>query len=686
MYTKYLKRGVSILKKCRYTINGIDCASCAHKIEEHLDKNEYFKNVNINFSTSKISFETSYPHNIQKYLQKTVKEVEPEAYIVDNDSFAHSSKNNIKFMHILLGFILLLLYIFNIFPQFSIYFLILAYIFLLFNVFIKAFKQLFRGIIDENILITISCIGAYFLGEYIEGAIVILLYEVGKLLESIAINNSRKSIAQLMSIKPEYANLLTGEIVDPNEVKIGEVIVIKPGERVPLDGIVIEGTSHLDTSSLTGESKLTKVTKNDTILSGSINLDALIKVQITSKYVDSTVNKILELVETATDKKTKTETFVNKVSKIYTPIVIILAILIGIFLPLCTNTSYSDSIYKSLTFLVISCPCAIAISVPLSYFTGIGTASKHGILIKGSNFLDELRNVDEFVLDKTGTLTTGDFTITQVKCLNGTQDDILKYAAIGESFSNHPIAHSIINFYNDNIDNSNVKDYKEISGQGITYHLDNHIVKIGNAELVGYNDNLHIDTQVFVKVDGNILGYLILSDEIKKDAYLFVNKLYKLSVNTSIFTGDSELTAHNVATKLHIKEYHANMLPSDKYQLLESKINNNHVVAFVGDGVNDAPVIALANIGISMGNGSSAAIEASDIVIISNDLNKLTEAIDISQFTHKIIKQNLVFAFSVKIGILFLSVLGIATMWSAIFADVGVTLLTIFNSLRILKH
>ncbi len=689
MSMKYLKRGVNILKKYRYTLKGLDCANCAREVEEHLAKCGHLKQVSVNFSTLKLTFTSDYSDNVKEYVQKLVREVEPDVQILDDsESYAHSSGPNFAIIRLITGLLLVLCtYIFSFPVLVTDILVILAYIILLSRTFMNAMKLLFKGTINESFLITISCIGAYIIGERLEGLMVILLYEFGKILEDRAINKSRKSISSLLAIKPEHAMLENGTVVEPTEVKIDDIIIVKPGEKIPLDGIVISGISHLNMASLTGESALVEVKEGMSILSGAINEEGVLKIRVTDVYSNSTVNKILQLVENATDKKTKTETFVNKVSKIYTPIVIILAVLVAIFLPLFTDVTYGTSIYRALTFLVISCPCAIAISVPLSYFSGIGVSSKHGILIKGSNYLDNLVDIKEIVFDKTGTLTTGIFGVRQVKTFNNyTEAQALELAALGESFSNHPIAHSILDYYGKNIDNHRVSDYQEIAGLGISYCLDNQEIKVGNAELVSYKDTLYEGTNVFVSVDGTIVGCIILNDEIKADAKKIISLLHNKGIKTSMFTGDNKKAALSVGHTLELDDIKYEMLPTDKYSELEKKIKRDYQVAFVGDGINDAPVLALASIGISMGlNGTSAAIEASDIVIMTDNLTKIAKGIDISRFTHKIIKQNLLFAIFVKILILTLSIIGISSMWQAIFADVGVTLITIFNTLRILK-
>ena len=686
---KYSKRDVNILKKYRYTLKGLDCANCAREIEEHLAKQGDLAFVSVNFSTLKLNFESERSDSLKDYVQKLVREVEPNVQILEEcESYAHASLVSFDVIRLILGFILVLCTYFFSFSDIVInIFIILAYIILLSRTFMNAIKLLLKGTINESLLITISCIGAYLIGERLEGLMVIILYEFGKILEERAINKSRKSISSLLDIKSEYVLLENGSIVKPEEVEINEIIIVKPGEKVPLDGVVISGVSHLNMSSLTGESSLVEVKEGMSILSGAINGEGALTIRVTDIYSNSTVNKILQLVENATDKKAKTETFVNKLSKIYTPIVIVLALLVAILLPFLTDLAYSTSIYRALTFLVISCPCAIAISVPLSYFSGIGIASKNGILIKGSNYLDNLSDVKEIVFDKTGTLTTGIFGVTQIKTFsNYNEEEVLKFAALGESLSNHPIAHSIVDYYGKDIDNNSISNYREVAGLGVSYFIDNRMIKVGNAEFVNCNTVSSDGTNVFISVDNSVVGCIILNDKIKEDAQKIISLLHDKHIKTSMFTGDNKHTALSVGKKLALDEIKYGMLPTDKYSELEKRISEGYKVAFVGDGINDAPVLALADIGISMGlNGTSAAIEASDIVVMTDNLTKIDKGIDISIFTHKIIKQNLFFAMFVKVLILILSIIGISTMWQAIFADVGVTLITIFNTLRILK-
>jgi Cd2+/Zn2+-exporting ATPase len=517
---------------------------------------------------------------------------------------------------------------------------------------------------------------------------VISLYEIGKLLEFIAVNNSRKSISELMDIKPEYANIKIDDTikkVSPEEAKIGDTIVILEGEKVPLDGIVTLGNAKLNTQALTGESKLRSVTINDFVLSGSINQLGLLELKVTNTYKDGTVAKILELTEKATDRKAKTENFVSKAARIYTPTVLILAIIVALTFPIIFDITFKDSIYRALVFLVISCPCAIAISVPLSYFSGIGASSKKGILIKGSDYLDSLGKIKEIIFDKTGTITTGNFLDYKLEILdnNYQEETIITYLVSGETLSNHPIAKSIITIF-DKTNKVKVTNFKETPGKGITFKIKEDIIKIGSSSFCNIKDN---DNYIYINVNNKNISRLKLTDEIKKDAKSTIERLKKLGIKTKMFTGDEKEIAKNIANKVGIDEVYYELLPQDKYNLLEDVLNKKEgLIAFVGDGINDAPSLALADIGISMGGvGSDAAIESSDIVIMNDDLNKIIDAIDISKKTTKIIKQNLVFAIGIKILVLILSALGLSSMYQAVFADTGLTLLTILNTTRILK-
>ena len=561
----------------------------------------------------------------------------------------------------------------------------------------KAGKQLIKGVLDENALITISVIGACFVEKSTEGVMVITLYEIGKILEARAVSKTRKSISDLMNLKPEYANLKQGEEVkqvNPEEIQVGDIILVKTGEKIPLDGMVIKGEAEIDNSSLTGESKRIKIMEGTKVLSGGINVQGLFEMKVEKTYENSTVYQILNLVENATDKKAKTETFVAKAAKIYTPIVLGVALLVAIFMPvLVKDITYLESIYKAFIFLVISCPCSIAISVPLSYFSGIGKAAKRGILVKGSDYLDGIKDIGQIIFDKTGTITTGEFKVKSVNRLKDSykQEEILNYFAMGESFSNHPIAKSILKEVKQEVDTRKVTNFEEIAGKGVQYNYEGKETKIGNASFVGYPspEQEMAQTTIFLKIGEEVAGSIVLTDEIKPGAKATIKKLKELGIKIKMFTGDKKEIAEAIANELKIEEVRAEMLPQHKYEelekVLDSKIGNQKV-AYVGDGINDSPVLARSDLGISMGGmGSSSAIEASDMVIMTDELEKILEAIQISKKTNQIIQQNLIFSIGVKILTLLLSLFGIADMWEAVFADVGTTLITIFNTLRILK-
>lgn len=696
------------MKKYEYEIVGLDCAACANEIQEGLNKNPEIKNANVNFAKMKLTYETD---TLSKEgIEKIVQSIEPEVELLDVNSKSKDLKNEkaqkenrkklwLHILRLVIGAIVAGVGLYIPMPQIaSTIFIVLGYAVLLFKTVKNAVKLLFKSkTINENLLITISCIGAYLVGKSSEGLMVIILYEIGKILEEKAINKTRKSISDLMDIKPEYANLKKGdkiEIVEPSEVKVGDIVVAKQGEKIPLDGVVVKGIASLNTASLTGESKPQDVDENDIVLSGSIVLEGLLEIRVTEKYENSTVSKILELVENATDKKAKTETFVNKAAKIYTPIVIGIAILVGIFLPLISNVTYGGekgSIYRALIFLVISCPCAIAISVPLCYFSGIGKSSKEGILIKGSDYLDELKDVKEIVFDKTGTLTKGKFGISKIEVYSDkyVENDVLKYVVWGESYSNHPIAKSIVRNAK-NVETKKVENYEEITGKGIKYNIDGKTVLVGNSSLVGKEDEVAESTKIYLKIDDELVGAILLKDEAKHCTKEAIQALNSRGIVTKMFTGDNKKAAKQIAEELGISEFEAEMLPDQKYSELEKELEKykgtNGKVAFVGDGINDSPVLARADVGISMGGvGSGSAIEASDIVVMTDSIDRIDCAIDISKKTSKIIKQNLIFSIGVKIVVLILSVFGVANMWEAVFADVGATLITVLNSLRILK-
>ncbi|WP_339062808.1 cadmium-translocating P-type ATPase [Fusobacterium animalis] len=578
--------------------------------------------------------------------------------------------------------------------------MLIAYILVGKDTVLGAIKNVEKGdFLDEKFLMTIATLGAILIGEYPEAVAVMLFYEVGELFQGYAINKSRKSIADMMDIKPEYANVIRNnksQRVDPDEVQIGETIEIKPGERVPLDATVVKGESTLDTSALTGESVPVEVREGANILSGCININGLIIAEVTKEYFDSTVNKVLDLVENASAKKSKSERLITRFSKIYTPIVIGLAVLLAI-LPSIISGEYNFRvwIFRALSFLVVSCPCAFVISVPLSFFSGIGAASRAGVLIKGGNYLEALSKVDTVVFDKTGTLTKGVFNVQKVVVLdkNIDEDKFISLVAAAESGSNHPISKSIQKYYNKEIDTNSINSIKEISGKGIEAIIDNRKILVGNEKLINIPKDISIDdigTILYVEIDNKFAGYIVISDELKKDSKKTIKDLKDIGIKKTIMlTGDLEKVSKKVGKDLDLDEVYTNLLPQDKVskfeEIIENKKSKGNVV-FVGDGINDAPVLARADVGIAMGAmGSDAAIEAADVVIMTDEPSKIVTAIKSSKRTMKIAMQNITLAFGIKAIVLILSALGIADMWMAVFADTGVTILAVLNSFRALK-
>ena len=578
--------------------------------------------------------------------------------------------------------------------------MLIAYILVGKDTVLGAIKNVEKGdFLDEKFLMTIATLGAILIGEYPEAVAVMLFYEVGELFQGYAINKSRKSIADMMDIKPEYANVIRNnksQKVDPDEVQIGETIEIKPGERVPLDATVVKGESTLDTSALTGESVPVEVREGANILSGCININGLIIAEVTKEYFDSTVNKVLDLVENASAKKSKSERLITRFSKIYTPIVIGLAVLLAILPPIISGEyNFRVWIFRALSFLVVSCPCAFVISVPLSFFSGIGAASRAGVLIKGGNYLEALSKVDTVVFDKTGTLTKGVFNVQKVVVLdkNIDEDKFISLVAAAESGSNHPISKSIQKYYDKEIDTNSINSIKEISGKGIEAIIDNRKILVGNEKLINIPKDISIDdigTILYVEIDNKFAGYIVISDELKKDSKKTIKDLKDIGIKKTIMlTGDLEKVSKKVGKDLDLDEVYTNLLPQDKVskfeEIIENKKSKGNVV-FVGDGINDAPVLARADVGIAMGAmGSDAAIEAADVVIMTDEPSKIVTAIKSSKKTMKIAMQNITLAFGIKAIVLILSALGIADMWMAVFADTGVTILAVLNSFRALK-
>lgn len=564
----------------------------------------------------------------------------------------------------------------------------------------KALRNILKGdFFDENFLMTVATVGAFAIGEYPEAVAVMLFYQIGELFQGYAVSKSRKSISSLMDIRADYANLLINGVekkVSPEDVEIDDVILIKPGERVPLDGVIIDGTSSLDTSALTGESVPRTVNIDDEILSGTINLSGVIKVKVTKEFAESTVTRILELVQNAGSKKASTEKFITKFARYYTPIVVGLAVLLAVVPPIVLEGAmFSDWLYRALIFLVVSCPCALVISVPLALFAGIGGASNKGVLIKGGNYLEALKDVDTVVFDKTGTLTKGVFKVTKINAVSIEEKELLRIAALGESFSNHPIAKSILKAFDGDIDKELVSDYEEISGNGIKVNIEGKTVLLGNVKLmnkfnVEYVEAKEIGTIIHVAMDNEYKGYIVIADEIKEDSLRALELLKEVGIKrTVMLTGDNRSTAEGVAKELGITTVYSELLPGDKVEKIEEVLNTQEEkkkVIFVGDGINDAPVLARADIGVAMGGiGSDAAIEAADVVLMRDELTALGEGIKIAKNTNSILWQNIIFSLGIKIVVLILSALGIANMWEGVFADVGVTLIAVLNSMRALK-
>ena len=577
---------------------------------------------------------------------------------------------------------------------------VIAYIIVGYDIVLKAVRNIFKGkVFDENFLMTVATIGAFCIGEFPEAVAVMLFYQIGELFQSYAVDRSRKSVASLMDIRPDYANVYREdeiERVDPDEVNIGEIILVKPGEKIPLDGIVVDGESMLNTQALTGESVPRKVTVNDEVLSGCINNDRILKIKVSKEFEESTVSKILDLVENASSRKSKSENFISKFAKYYTPIVVIVSVALAVIPPLVIKEAlFSDWLYRALSFLVVSCPCALVISIPLSFFGGIGAASKIGVLIKGSNYLEALASAEIVVCDKTGTLTEGVFKVQKIKAIGYSDDELLRYAAYAEGFSNHPISISLKQAYNKEINEKLVTETQEISGKGVLAKVDGKMVLVGNEKImkeynIKFQKSEETGTIVYVAINDEFAGTILIADKIKEDSY----KAVKLFKNNNVkkvvmLTGDRDNISESVANELNLDEYHAELLPQDKVSWVEKLMtqkSSGGKLIFVGDGINDAPVLALSDIGVAMGGlGSDAAIEAADVVIMTDEPSKIANSVQISKKTMRIVKQNIVFAIAVKIGVLILSAFGVSTMWEAVFADVGVSVLAIVNALRVLR-
>lgn len=674
--------------KKEYNITGLDCGHCALTLEKYLQKVDGVISASINFSTSKLYLEIEDDKVLStiKNINKTIKQVNPDVKI--SQGHDHSFDSTVSQLDIILycvGLVLGLIILFVKPIPTWLYFTMLITSLLLMG-YKTYFKAIFQSIhlkLDENTLVTISIIGACALNESMEGLMVIALYTLGKMLESRAVNYSRKSISALINTQPEYAIILKDEReekVKPEQVEVGDIIVVKPGEKIPVDGVIIDGNCNIDKRHLTGESIPVNVSVDDSVPSGSIVLDGVLKIKATSKYTDSTVSKILNLVSNATNKKSKTETFISRFSSYYTLGVIILSFVVwGITWAVLGNIN--TAIYRGLIFLVVSCPCAFAISVPLSYFSGIGRCSKQGILIKGSNYLDTCASIDEILLDKTGTLTTGEFEVVKVETAQGTKEsELFEIVVAGEQNSLHPIAKAICGFYGKN-SKCVAKNYHEVAGKGIEFEIKR------NKYFVGRSLNSKGYTQVDVLKSDKLIGSIYLQDKIKSSSYVMVENLKKLNVSSMMLTGDNMSIAKKVCSDIGIDSYHAELMPQDKFNILEKEKSKGKTVAFVGDGINDAPALTLSDVGISMGiMGSQATIESSDVVIADDNLKRIPDLIKISKRTKKIVLENIIFAGVTKLTFLILGALGITGMLLAVFADVGVTLLAILNSLRVLTY
>lgn len=688
---------------------GLDCANCADKIEQEINKISGVKTASLDFMSKKLRIEVNDQGNFErivKQVNELVNKIEPGVQIVPEekatyeDGWEEEAKKELIRLAIGAGlFALAFLPYWSFGLKFSLF--LISYLLVGGEVLLRAGKNLLRGqVFDENFLMAIATLGAFAIKEFPEGVAVMLFYQIGEFFQDRAVNRSRRSIKALLDIRPDYANLTTGgEIsrVSPEEVKVGDLIIIKPGERVPLDGKVMEGQAMLDTSALTGESVPRKAKTGDDVLSGFINEDGVLTVQVTKEYGESTIAKILDLVQNAGSKKAPTENFITKFAHYYTPVVVIAALAIAFIPPLFIEGAiFSQWIYRALVFLVISCPCALVISIPLGFFGGIGSASKRGILIKGGNYLEALNQINSVVFDKTGTLTKGVFKVTTIRPeASFTEEEILHYAAYAEFYSNHPIAQSIIKAYDQKVNKDEIEEFNEGSGHGIKMKYQGKEILAGNTKLmmkegVSFREWKEGGTVVYVAVDGQFAGSIVISDELKEDALQTIKGLRKAGIKKLVMlTGDNQATGQRVGRELELDQVYAELLPHQKVEMLEKLVREKTgkgVVVFVGDGLNDAPVLARADVGVAMGGlGSDAAIEAADIVLMTDEPAKLDEAISIAGKTRSVVWQNIIFSVGVKILVLILGAGGLATLWEAVFADVGVALIAVFNAMRLLK-
>ena len=695
--------------KKKLILEGLDCANCSAKIEKEINDFDGVS-ASLSFATKTLSLEYNEGKLDLDDVNRIVKKHEPHVQVIDSESDDRPNlldknifeENKVQILRLISSAILLGLGIFlNIDGQYKFILFIASYLIVGAEIVLRAGRNLINGsVFDENFLMSIATIGAFIIGEYAEAVAVMLFYQTGELFQDIAVNSSRKSISDLLNIKAEYANLKTDKgiiEVSPDDVEIGDFIVVKPGEKVPLDGEVIEGYSMVDTSALTGESLPRDVESSSEILSGFINLNGVLTVKVKKRFEDSTVSRILELVENASSRKAPTENLITKFARYYTPIVVLAASLIAIVPPLILQAPFNEWIYRALIFLVISCPCALVVSIPLGFFGGIGSASKHGILIKGANYLEALNDLDTIVFDKTGTLTKGVFKVTDIGSKGKySKDEILEFAAYAEAMSNHPIAHSIKSEYGQDIHESKILEHEEIAGKGIRVKFEDKNILAGNKRLmvdykINFDETEEIGTIVYVAVDNKYQGHVIISDQLKDDSISAIQSLKEKGIQKLIMlTGDTRKVGEKVARELGLSKVYSELLPQDKVakmEEIESRRSKNKKIAYVGDGINDAPVLAGSDIGIAMGGlGSDAAIEAADIVIMNDEISKISTSINIAKNTKQIVYQNIVFALGVKGIFLLMGAFGIATMWEAVFADVGVTVLAVLNSIRILMY
>ena len=702
----------NILKK-EILLEGLCCGNCAAKIERESNNIDGVKSAAVDFIATKLIMEiedSSKENDIIDKVKKIVKKIEPDVNVVviegkddqvkNEDAEKVSKKSEI--VRLIIGALVFgIASALKLNNSVEVVLYLISYILIGGDVLLVALRNIRSGqVFDENFLMSIATIGAFAIGEYPEGVAVMLFYKIGEIFQDMAVNRSRKSISALMDIRPDFANLkINGDIkkVDPEEVRIGDIIVVKPGEKVPLDGKVIDGSSMIDTAALTGESVPREVGKGDNILSGVINKNGLLTIEVEKEFGDSTVAKILDLVQNASSKKAPTEKFITKFARYYTPVVVFAALALAVIPPIVIDgATFSDWIYRALSFLVVSCPCALVISIPLGFFGGIGGASKNGILVKGGNYLEALNDVEMVVFDKTGTLTKGIFKVTEVNPENNiSKDELISYAAYAENYSNHPIGASILRAYGKEIDKDKIENYEEISGYGVKVIIDGKEVLAGNYKImdkenISYKQVESIGTLVHVAIDKKYAGYIVISDEVKEDSKKAIKDLKSIGVKkTVMLTGDNKTVGNKIANELGLDQVYAELLPDQKVEKLELLFKEKSTkgkIVFVGDGINDAPVLARADIGIAMGGvGSDAAIEAADVVIMTDEPSKIASAIKIAKKTRSIVMQNIAFALGIKIIVLVLVTIGMGTMWEAVFADVGVTILAVLNAMRAMK-